>query len=203
MGPGAWLLGTTARHSEMKPDAEESVRKRGAGVRVVHPGLGVSAAWAAGRRPRVCVEAPGGGASVAVLTPTHPEAGTRGGSHGGEGWACHIRNLPALAFVLGATVCLGLQSSSSHGGWSWSRVGQECIRPTGGLAQGPWDPLGHQPALAFSLTLPRGGTAAEKVQAGGSRLLRLSDTLSPSRSFMFCVCKMRQITLPLNVCINS
>ena len=47
MGPGAWLLGTTARHSEMKPDAEESVRKRGAGVRVVHPGLGVSAAQAA------------------------------------------------------------------------------------------------------------------------------------------------------------
>ena len=26
MGPGAWLLGTTARHSEMKPDAEEGGR---------------------------------------------------------------------------------------------------------------------------------------------------------------------------------
>lgn len=47
MGPGAWLLGTTARHSEMKPDAEESGRKRGAGVQVVHPGLGVSVAQAA------------------------------------------------------------------------------------------------------------------------------------------------------------
>ena len=71
----------------------------------------------------MCVEAPGEGSSVAALTPTRPEAGFRGGSQGGEGRACHIRNLPALAFTLGATVCLGLQSSSSHQGWGWSRAG--------------------------------------------------------------------------------
>jgi len=39
MGPGAWLLGTTARHSEMKPDAEEGDRERSWGP-LVHPGLG-------------------------------------------------------------------------------------------------------------------------------------------------------------------
>lgn len=203
MRPGAWLLGTTARHSEMKPDAEEGGRKRGAGVRMVHPGLGGKCCPGSKdpRRPR-CVEAPGGGSSVAALTSTHPEAGIRGGSQGGEGWACHICNLPTLAFTLGATVCLGLQSSSSHRGWGWSRAGQECVIQHCSLAQGPWDPLGHQPALASSLTLTRGGTAAEKVQAEGSRLLRLRDTLSPSRGFMFCVYKMRQITLPLNVFIH-
>ena len=90
----------------------------------------------------MCVEAPGGGSSVAALTPTRPEAGIRGGSQGGEGWACHIRNLPALAFTLGATVCLGLQSSSSHQGWGWSRAGREYVIQHCSLAQGPWDLLG-------------------------------------------------------------
>lgn len=106
MRPGAWLLGTTARHSEMKPDAEEGGRKRGAGVRMVHPGLGGKCCPGSKdpRRPR-CVEAPGGGSSVAALTPTHPEAGIRVEARVGRAGPAifvispHLLSLLGLQFV--------------------------------------------------------------------------------------------------------
>lgn len=204
MGPGAWLLGTTARHSEMKPDAEEGGRKRGPGVRWYIQGLGVSVAQAARTPggPGVC-----GGSWWRFLSgcsdPNPPRGRLSGWKPGWGGQGLPYSESPRTCFHSWGYSLSGTPEFKQSPRLGLEQGWREYVIQHCSLAQGPWDLLGHQPALASSLTLTREGTAAEKAQAEGSRLLRLWDTLSPSRGFMFCVYKMRQITLPLNVFIDS
>lgn len=107
------MLGATAMHSKKEPDTEEGGRRGELGSRwhiQDSEGLGVGTAQAA-RTPG----GPGGRCSGAALTlSTPPPRQACGvGTGGGEAWARHICKLPTAALALWATICLGLQSSSS------------------------------------------------------------------------------------------
>lgn len=99
------LLGATAMRWEKEPDAEEGGRRWELGARVSE-GLEVGVVQAA-RTPG----GPGGSSSVAALSLSLEAS--RGGNRGWAGWARPISKLSTVALALWATICLGLQSSSS------------------------------------------------------------------------------------------
>lgn len=179
-------------HSEKEPDAEERNRRKGAGVQAANAGL-------PGLGGRGC--------------PCSKGSGRPGCVCGGPGGARQWRQAPGVEWggkarptaSVGSPQWLSRPGYSSSGtpefkqlrGWGWSRTREECLiqhwRPCGGGvgALRPAGAPGCPPLWGNHRKL-------QKKHKPVCRPLRLWGFPAPL-GFMFCVYKIAQITLPLNV----